>query len=85
MLIKISEALWHHQDTLDQMTLMINLHVDGLVHDFSNSSAIAMELLQSCTKPLISIFWWNFAHDYKVASIVMLILDRTPFSFFRHG
>ena len=24
---------------------------DGLVHDCSNSSALAMELLQSCTKP----------------------------------
>ena len=26
-------------------------HVDGLVQDCSNSSALAMELLQSCTKP----------------------------------
>ena len=26
--------------------------VDGLVQDCSNSSALAMELLQSCTKPL---------------------------------
>ena len=25
---------------------------DGLVHDYSNSSALAKELLQSCTKPL---------------------------------
>ena len=25
--------------------------VDGLVQDCSNSSALAMELLQSCTKP----------------------------------
>ena len=29
------------------------LHVDGLVQDCSNSSALAMELLHSCTKPLI--------------------------------
>ena len=28
-------------------------HSDGLVQDCSNSSALAMELLQSCTKPLI--------------------------------
>ena len=27
-------------------------HIDGLVQDCSNSSALAMELLQSCTKPL---------------------------------
>ena len=27
--------------------------IDGLVQDCSNSSALAMELLQSCTKPSI--------------------------------
>ena len=27
------------------------LHIDGWVQDCSNSSALAMELLQSCTKP----------------------------------
>ena len=29
-------------------------HFDGLVQDCSNSSALAMELLLSCTKPSIS-------------------------------
>ena len=28
-------------------------HIDGLVQDCSNSSALAEELLQSCTKPFI--------------------------------
>ena len=28
-------------------------HIDDLVQDCSNSSALAMELLQSCTKPSI--------------------------------
>ena len=28
-------------------------HIDALVQDCSNASALAMELLQSCTKPLI--------------------------------
>ena len=28
-------------------------YINGLVQDCSNSSALAMELLQSCTKPLI--------------------------------
>ena len=28
-------------------------YIDGLVQDCSNSSALAMELLQSCTKPSI--------------------------------
>ena len=41
-----------------------NSQVDGLVQDCSNSSALAMELLQSCTKPskwLISIWWIDSA------------------------
>ena len=29
-------------------------HIDGLVQDCRNSSALAMELLQSCTKPSTS-------------------------------
>ena len=28
-------------------------YIDGLVQDYSNSSVLAMELLQSCTKPSI--------------------------------
>ena len=32
---------------------MPTTYIDGLVWDCSNSSALAMELLQSCTKPLI--------------------------------
>ena len=28
-------------------------HVDGLTEDCSNSSVLAMELLQSCIKPLM--------------------------------
>ena len=39
---------------------------DGLVQDCSNSSALAMELLQSCTKPLIYPFiisrWLTTSH-----------------------
>ena len=31
-------------------------YIDGLVQDCSNSGALAMGLLQSCTKPLICIF-----------------------------
>ena len=36
-----------------------NWHVDGLVQDCSNFSALAMELLQSCTKPSMYcfLFW----------------------------
>ena len=32
-------------------------HIDGLMQDCSNSIADAMELLQSCTKPLIYVVW----------------------------
>ena len=31
-----------------------NVHIDGLMQDCNNSSALALELLQSCTKPSIS-------------------------------
>ena len=31
----------------------INAHIDGLVQDGSNSSALTLELLQSCAKPSI--------------------------------
>ena len=34
---------------------MIMKRIDGLVQDYSNSIANALELLQSCTKPSI---WW---------------------------
>ena len=33
-------------------------YIDGLVQDCSNSSAWALELLQSCTKPLACKYWW---------------------------
>ena len=40
----------------------LRAHIDGLVQDCSNSSALAMELLQSCTKPSICVSkispWW---------------------------
>ena len=42
-------------------------HIDGLVPDCSNSSALAVELLQSCTKPLICVGllsnWHQFSCD----------------------
>ena len=44
----------------------VNTHgyMDGLVQDCSNSSALAMELLQSCTKP------WIFASKHLVLLLV---------------
>ena len=46
-----------------------NLHgckyIDGLVQDYSNSSALAMELPQSCTKSSILWFWHFFCWFMK--------------------
>ena len=55
----------------------ISNYIDGLVQDCSNSSALAMELLQSCTKPSISdSSWllWSFSW----------IISRTCQSFMFH-
>ena len=54
---------------------VMHTYIDGLVQDCSNSSALAMELLQSCTKPSIYasvneaitgwdhvLFWWPDIH-----------------------
>ena len=38
------------------------LYINGLVQDCSDSSALAMELLQSCAKPSICISYMNYAH-----------------------
>ena len=44
---------WHSTcQHYGQITATV-LYIDGLVQDCSNSSALAMELLQSCTKPSI--------------------------------
>ena len=52
-------------DSLFRQPKLLQDDIDALVQDFSNSSALAMELLQSCTKPLIleetqehiSVYW----------------------------
>ena len=40
-------------------SLHFHEHVDGLVQDCGNSSALAMELLQSCTKQSIYMYWYR--------------------------
>ena len=47
------------------------LDIDGLVQDCSNSSALAMELLQSCTKPTI----WHILGSSKSALISTFTTD----------
>ena len=53
--------VWHRLDLnilLQNPYNWFNSYIDGLAQDCSNSSALAIELLQSCTKPLIS--WLPF-------------------------
>ena len=47
----ISYHIIYHINIIYHIT---SYHIDGLGQDCSNSSALAMELLQSCTKPSIS-------------------------------
>ena len=49
------------------------LYIDGLVHDCSNSSALAMELLQFCTKP--SIYYCT--PKSPIHSVILFILHST--------
>ena len=63
VLISISIFLTSHNDALFiyanlmysgvLCSLKNKAHIDGLVQNFSNSIANALELLQSCTKPTI--------------------------------
>ena len=58
-----------------------SLHIDGLPQDCSNSSALAMELLQSCVKPSISacvITWLCTDSPLQDCWIVMLITSKHP-------
>ena len=38
----------------------LEIYINGLVQDCSMSVALAMEILQSCTKPLIWIIYWEY-------------------------
>ena len=55
------------------------VYIDGLVQDCSNSCVSAMELLQSCTKPLIWYLfcWWpceKWVTDFNKHLPPMLLL-----------
>ena len=43
-------------DTHAGVYIFLYEYIDGLVQDCSNSIANALELLQSCTKPTISLY-----------------------------
>ena len=48
-------------------------HIDGLVKDCSNSSGLAVELLQTCTKPLI----WLINKCYENMLVKFLAIGVT--------
>ena len=50
-------------DSLFRQPKLLQDDIDALVQDFSNSSALAMELLQSYTKPLI-LFWMEETQEH---------------------
>ena len=55
---------------------LIYLHIDGLVQECSNSIANAMELLQSCIKPLIYCDGYPVqVHTYMVLSSLIWSLS----------
>ena len=49
-----------HIECMEHM--MTEYHIDGLVQDCSNSSAIALELLQSCTKHQYDMCFSSASH-----------------------
>ena len=44
-----SSIMTNTEDRIDIRLTIDNAYIDGLVQDCSNSSALALELLQSCT------------------------------------
>ena len=55
-------------------------HYNGLVQDCSNSSALAMELLQSCTKQSTKIWHWLFfkavIHFHSIRDYILCIVNK---------
>ena len=68
---EISSKIWNHvyRYITDQQKHIWN-HCNGLVQDCSKSNALAMEILQSCTK--LSIYRWR--HIEKLISIFVVSL-----------
>ena len=62
-----------------------NNHINGLVQDCSNSSALAMELLQCCTKPLIvrraGLLWSQQDFEWRWSVPLFKCLTVLGFSF----
>ena len=70
-----------HVDTMWEVLLChpswLNYDIDGLVQDCSNSIALAMELLQSCTKPSIYVWLivWHVGRNESLSYSIWLHHD----------
>ena len=54
-----------------QMEINLPLHIDVLVQDCSMSSALAMEILLSCTKPWIYVVHYGLILPFLVCSVFL--------------
>ena len=55
-------------------------YIDGSVQDCSNSSALAMELLQSCTKPSISCHYLQYVRSLSLSLYIYIYIYIYNFS-----
>ena len=51
------------------------IHINGFVHDYSNSIANALEFMQSCTKPFIyqPTYHSIYLNSYEAKSMMQLL------------
>ena len=49
--------------------------INGLVQDYSNSMAITLELLQSCTKPLIYQPFWSMLEVFQANMVNSMVAN----------
>ena len=71
-------------------TTLHTAHINALVQQCNNSSALAMELLQSCTKPLIYILFLNSSFAKSSNSLKWIVYNlysipdstSTPYSLY---
>ena len=63
-MIDAKPGLRNRLDFLHRISFHYVYHVDGLVQDWGNSSAFALELPQSCNKPLICALLYFVVFDW---------------------
>ena len=55
--------------------LLRNVYINGLDQDFNNSSAVAMELLETCTKPPIGdLVPWYLRGFYPNRNLIIAMI-----------